>query len=82
MVLGHYEEIVLEALQRLSGGPWTVTDLGRAESVINDELCGGYGPDCDSSAVLDWMRAMSDADRSDLIARANEEWSVRQGTST
>lgn len=82
MALGQYEELVFEALQRLSDGPWTVTDLGRAESVINEEICGGYGPDCDSSAVLDWIKAMSDPDRSDLMARANEEWSVRQGTAT
>lgn len=82
MALGQYEQIAYEALQRLSDGPWSVPDLGRAESVINDELCGGYGPDCDTSAVLDWMRALSDSDRADLVARANDEWSVRQGTGT
>jgi hypothetical protein len=82
MALGQYEQIVFEALQRLSDGPWSVPDLGRAEAVINDEVCGGYGPDCDSSAVFDWMRSLSDADRRDLIIRANEERSVQQGTTT
>jgi hypothetical protein len=82
MALGQYEQIVYEALERLSTGPWSVPDLGRAESVINDELCGGYGPDCDTSAVLDWMRSLSDVDRNDLVARANEERSVGQGTAT
>ncbi len=82
MTLGQYEQIVYEALQRLSNGPWSVPDLGRAESVITDEMCGGYGPDCDSSAVLDWLRALSDTDRADLVTRANEELSVQEGTGT
>ncbi len=82
MALGQYEQIVLEALQRLSDGPWSVPDLGRAESVINDEMCGGYGPDCDTSAVLDWLRALSDADRSELVLRINEQWSSLQSTIT
>jgi hypothetical protein len=82
MALGQYEQIVFEALQRLSQGPWTVPDLGRAESIINDELCGGYGPDCDSSAVLDWLRALSDADRRELALRVNDEWSRQQSTIT
>ena len=82
MALGQYEQIVFEALERLSGGPWSVPDLGRAEQIINDEMCGGYGPDCDTSAVLDWLRSLSDADRSDLILRANDELSRQQGTST
>jgi hypothetical protein len=82
MALGQYEQIVFEALQRLSQGPWTVPDLGRAESIINDELCGGYGPDCDSSAVLDWLRALSDADRRELALRVNDEWSRQQSTTT
>jgi hypothetical protein len=82
MALGQYEQIVLEALQRLSGGPWSIPDLGRAEGIINDELCGGYGPDCDTSAVLDWMRSLSDADRQELILRVNDEWSRQQGTAT
>jgi hypothetical protein len=81
MALGQYEQIVFEALQRLSDGPWSVPDLGSAESVINDELCGGYGPDCDTSAVFDWLRALSDADRRDLVTRANEQLSLQQGTS-
>jgi hypothetical protein len=82
MALGQYEQIIFEALQRLSTGPWSVPDLGRAESVINDELCGGYGPDCDTSAVLDWLRALSDADRRDLVLRLNEEWSRRESPIT
>ncbi len=82
MALGQYEEIVFEALQRLSDGPWSVPDLGRAESVINDELCGGYGPDCDTSAVLDWLRSLSDSDRQDLTARMNDEWSRKQAPMT
>jgi hypothetical protein len=79
MASGAYEQIVFEALERLSGGPWSVPDLGRAEQVIDDELCGGYGPDCDTSAVLDWLRALSDADRYDLVLRVNEELSSREG---
>jgi hypothetical protein len=82
VVLGQYEQIAFEALQRLKDGPWSVPDLGRAEQIINDEICGGYGPDCDSSAVLDWLRSLSDADRSDLVVRANEEWSQKEGTIT
>jgi hypothetical protein len=82
MALGQYELIVLKALERLSDGPWTVPDIGRAEQIIDDEMCGAYGPGCDSSAVVDWLRALSDHDRSELVARANDEWSSRQGTGT
>ena len=81
MALGQYEQIIVEGLQRLSDGPWSVPDLGRAEMVINDEMCGGYGPDCDTSVVFGWLRSLSDADRNDLVARANEARSVREGTS-
>jgi hypothetical protein len=82
MGLGQYEQVVFEALERLAGGPWMVTDLVRAEQIINEELCGGYGPECNSSAVLDWLRSLGDAEREDLIFRANAEWSTKEGTAT
>ena len=82
MALGQYEQIVFEALRRLSSGPWSVPDLGRAEQIVNDEICGGYGPDCDTSAVLDWLRSLSDADRRELILRVNDELSRQEGTAT
>jgi hypothetical protein len=82
MALGQYEQIVFEALRRLSSGPWSVPDLGRAEQIVNDEICGGYGPDCDTSAVLDWLRSLSDADRRELILRVNDELSRLEGTAT
>lgn len=80
MALGQYERVVVEALERLSNGPWTATDLVRAGEIINDELCGGYGPDCDRSAVLDWLRSLGEKERDELVFQANADWSEQQGT--
>ena len=80
MAAGQDEQVVVEALERLSNGPWTVTDLVRAEGIINDELCGGYGPDCKSSAVLEWLHSLDEKERDELVFRANADWSRRQGT--
>ena len=78
MVLTDYEQIVEEALETLSDGPWTVPDLGRARDVINDEFCGGYGPDCTSSVVMDWLDTLSQRQQSDLVFRLNADWSDKQ----
>jgi hypothetical protein len=78
MPLGEYEQIVEEALEVLSDGPWKATDLVRARDIINDEFCGGYGADCTSSAVLDWLRSLSQKDADDLVFRLNADWSEKQ----
>jgi hypothetical protein len=79
MALGQYELVVVEALERLSNGPWIATDLERVGEIINDELCGGCGPDCNSSAVLDWLRSLGEKDREELVFQANADWSEKQG---
>ena len=80
MALSQYEQVVVEALERLSDGPWTITDLERAEGVITDELCGGYGPECKSSAVIGWLHSLDEKDREELLFQANAVWSEREGT--
>jgi len=78
MILTDYEQLLQEALETLSDGPWTVTDLGRARSVINDEFCGGYGPDCTSSVVMEWLESLSQQQQADLIFRLNADWGEQQ----
>lgn len=78
MILSDYEQLMEEALETLSDGPWTVTDLGRARSVLNDEFCGGYGPDCTSSAVMDWLDSLSQQQQADLVFRLNADRNERQ----
>jgi len=73
MALGQYEQVVKEALEILSRGPWSATDLVRVREIINDEMCGGYGPDCKSSAVIDWLRSLDQREESDLLFRLNAE---------
>jgi hypothetical protein len=80
MPFGRCEQVVIDALERLSPGPWTMTDLERVDDVMNDEVCGGRGPDCETSAVLDWLRTLDVRERADLVYRANAEWSLKQGT--
>ena len=78
MALNDYERIVEEALETLHDGPWTATDLGRAREIINDEFCGGYGPDCTSSAVVQWVSTLDQRTQDDLLFRLNAEWSEGQ----
>ena len=73
MALGQYELIVKEALEMLSNGPWSETHLMRVRDVINDEMCGGYGAECKSSEVIDWLSALDKAERDDLLFRLNAE---------
>ncbi len=78
MPLRRYEKIVEEALRSLSSGPWTATDLVRVPEAINDDLCSRYGPDCESSAVLDWLASLDAGEQEDLLFRANADWSAKQ----
>ncbi len=73
MALGQYEMIVKEALEMISNGPWSATQLLRVPEVINDEMCGGYGPECKSSEVVDWLNALDQTEREDLLDRLNTE---------
>jgi hypothetical protein len=73
MALGRYEQIVKEALQMMSNGPWNSAHLMRAPDIINDEMCGEYAPDCKSSEVVDWLKALSPQEIDDLLFRLNEE---------
>jgi hypothetical protein len=78
MPLPQYEKIAEEALRSLSSGPWTVTDLVRVREVINDDLCGRYGPDCKSSAVLDWLDSLDASQQEEFLFQANADWSASQ----
>ncbi|MCL5735135.1 MAG: hypothetical protein M1274_06010 [Actinobacteria bacterium] len=73
MALGQYEQIVKEALEMMSNGPWNATHLMRVKDVINDEMCGGYGAECRSSEVIDWLNALDPQEQEDLLFRLNEE---------
>jgi len=66
------------AAHKTGGSVPVVAERGGGE-IINDELCGGYGPDCNSSAVLDWLRSLGEKDREELVFQADADWSEKQG---
>ena len=80
MILGQYEQVVEKALESLSSGPWTVSDLERAQESITDEFCGVYGPECGSSAVLDWLRSLDQREQEELLFRISAHWSEGQAS--
>ena len=80
MILGQYEQVVEKALESLSSGPWTATDLVRARESINDEFCSMYDAECRSSAVLDWLRSLDQREQEELLVWINAHWSERQGS--
>ncbi len=73
MALGRYEQVVRDALYRVSEGPFTAKDLERAGGFITDELCGVHGLECSGSAVLDWLHSLGPEHREELIQEINRE---------
>jgi hypothetical protein len=73
MTLGRYEQVVRDALYRVSEGPWTVRDLTRTGEFITDDLCGVHGLECSGSAVVDWLHSLGPEQQEDLIEEINRE---------
>jgi hypothetical protein len=66
-----YEMVVHKALETVRPGPWTVVHLVGLEWVIDDAFCARE-PNCNASAVNDWVQSLSPEARSELIGRLNE----------
>jgi len=71
MLHGAYGNIIRRALSAKSAGPWQVSDLATLDTVVTKEFCQEHEPDCDSAAVLDWVKALSKEDREELIRECN-----------
>ena len=71
-----YEIVVRKALETVCPGPWTVVHLVGLEWVIDDAFCALLEPNCNASAVNDWLQSMTPEGRRELIGRLNESLQV------
>ena len=66
-----YEMVVQKALETVRPGPWTMVHLVGLEWVIDDAFCARFEPNCDASAVNEWLQSLSPEARGELISRLN-----------
>jgi hypothetical protein len=78
VAIGQYEQVVQEALRSASNGPWADLYLQAVPTIISDDFCRGYGPDCSSSVILDWLRSLDQREREELLVRLNAHWEEKQ----
>jgi len=71
MTEGKYEFVVRKALEEEGPAPWAVHDLDRVKTVLTQDFCSAVLPDCDRSAVLDWLSALPPEGIEDLLERLN-----------
>ena len=71
---GAYERLIFWALLAKAPAPWSVADLDGLEDIVTEGFCAEDWPDCAHYEVLDWIRALDDDDREELIVRCNLSW--------
>lgn len=71
--LGKYGFLLHKALEQMGPGPWKVSDLDQAKEVLTEKFCLAFDAECDKDAVVDWLAALPESEKTDLIGSLNIE---------